>query len=138
MDALDSLLQAARIRGKLPRPDVRRHLRESAGLTQQDLASAVGVNRSTIARYEHGTRQPCRARPYSQSKLAREIRDGHLPVVRFGRRTLVDERDLIAYIEARKQRGPDHSPLPLHEEAPVRAEASVEEIADDACDSSSD
>lgn len=53
--------------------------------------------------------------PVSESTLAREIRHGHLPVVRIGGRTLVDEHDLRAYLMARKQRGPDHSPLPLND-----------------------
>jgi len=73
----------------------------------------------------------------SQSTIAREIRHGHLPVVRLGRRTLVDERDLITYVEARRQRGPDHAPLPVNDEASVSAEASVEETEGVARDSSS-
>lgn len=50
----------ARVAGilQLPPPAVCRLLREAAGLTQDDIAIAVGVNRETVARWELGTRAP--------------------------------------------------------------------------------
>jgi predicted transcriptional regulator len=42
--------------GLLPTPDTRRRLREAAGLTLTEIAAAVGVDNSTISRYETGTR----------------------------------------------------------------------------------
>src|SRR5215210_2934734 len=42
----------------LPEPALRRRLREEAGITQTDLATAIGVSRVTISRYESGRRRP--------------------------------------------------------------------------------
>lgn len=38
-----------------------RTLREEAGLTQGELAKAIGVNRSTVTRYEDGEISSCKA-----------------------------------------------------------------------------
>jgi len=42
----------------LPPPARRRLLREQHGITQDEVARAVGVNRATIARWELGVRDP--------------------------------------------------------------------------------
>ena len=55
---LDQLLAEARIRKSLPDPQIRRLLRERAGLTQDEVAQALGVNRVAVTRYEGGTRSP--------------------------------------------------------------------------------
>lgn len=47
-----------RVRNELPQPDVRRALREAAGLSQQEIADAVGVTRAAIGHWETGTRTP--------------------------------------------------------------------------------
>lgn len=47
-----------RVRHDLLTPDQRRVLREAAGLTQQELADAIGVTRTAIGNYEAGIRTP--------------------------------------------------------------------------------
>ena len=76
--------------------------------------------------------------PLSPSSWARAIRRGELVVVRVGGRTLVDERDVLAFFAAKKQRGPDHSPLPADDDDPAGTGSTVEEHADAPGDSFSD
>lgn len=47
-----------RIPVALPSPGVRRLLREALHLTQEDVASLIGVDRATVSRWESGTRTP--------------------------------------------------------------------------------
>lgn len=42
----------------LPPPRLRRALRESGGLTQDDIAEVVGVRRASVSRWEAGLRTP--------------------------------------------------------------------------------
>jgi len=56
--ALDDALDRSRLRRRLPAPDLRRHLRERAGISQADVARALGVARPTISRWEAGARSP--------------------------------------------------------------------------------
>lgn len=46
------------VHSSLPEPAERRSLREAAGLTQRELADAVGVDRTTIAHWESGRHTP--------------------------------------------------------------------------------
>jgi transcriptional regulator with XRE-family HTH domain len=49
----------ANVRGRrLPPPSVRRMLRLQLGLTQREVAGALGVDRVSVARYESGVRTP--------------------------------------------------------------------------------
>jgi DNA-binding transcriptional regulator YiaG len=57
MDPLDAALTRAR-RRRLPDPAIRRLLREQAGLSQDELAEALGVSRPTVTRWELGQRTP--------------------------------------------------------------------------------
>ena len=56
--SLDQLLARSRATRRLPAPLVRRALRESAGLSQQALASYLEVERATVSRWEGGARTP--------------------------------------------------------------------------------
>jgi transcriptional regulator with XRE-family HTH domain len=56
MDAKDELRHKIKARLQLPSPAVRRALREEAGLSQAELAKALGVHRETISRWEAGKR----------------------------------------------------------------------------------
>jgi len=58
MNGLDETLQQAARRKNLPDPAIRRLLRERAGLTQAELAAAIGVSRVAVSRYETGQRRP--------------------------------------------------------------------------------
>ena len=60
MDLLSQFLEQARQRRSLPPPAVRRVLREQAGLSQHDVALALGIDRATVSRYESGQRAPRR------------------------------------------------------------------------------
>lgn len=46
------------IRQDLPQPDERRRLREAAGLSQQDIADAIGATRAAVGHWETGLRSP--------------------------------------------------------------------------------
>lgn len=47
-----------RVLDGLPQPDERRRLREDAGLSQQDIADAVGSTRAAVGHWETGFRSP--------------------------------------------------------------------------------
>ena len=55
---IEQLIADANRRRALPSPPVRRLLREEAGLTQKEIAAAIGVARPAVTRYESGTRAP--------------------------------------------------------------------------------
>lgn len=55
---LDDALDLARARRRLPSPEARRLLRERSGLSQGDIARAVGVTRTAISLWESGAREP--------------------------------------------------------------------------------
>jgi DNA-binding transcriptional regulator YiaG len=78
--ALDQLLADSRRRQCLPPPPIRRLLRERAGLSQADVAAALGVGRTAVTRWEAGSRRPRHAvhALYVEllERLAQENRDG--------------------------------------------------------------
>jgi transcriptional regulator with XRE-family HTH domain len=55
---VDALLARGNARRRLPEPRFRRMLRESAGVSQGDIAKALGVSRSAVSRWESGQRDP--------------------------------------------------------------------------------
>lgn len=57
-DALAAILEKRRLRKRLPDPPMRRLVRERAGITQEDLAQVLGVDRATVSRWESGERDP--------------------------------------------------------------------------------
>jgi HTH-type transcriptional regulator/antitoxin MqsA len=59
-DLVKAAIGEAQARRSLPEPALRRLVRERAGLTQQDVALAIGVSRPTVSRYEAGQRTPRR------------------------------------------------------------------------------
>ena len=61
-DAIDAALARGRARQRLPGPAARLYLRERAGLSQQDVASALRVTREAVALWEAGRRTPRPAR----------------------------------------------------------------------------
>lgn len=57
-ESLDRALELARLRRRLPAPAARRHIRESAGVSQIDVARALGVTRECVCLWEMGHRTP--------------------------------------------------------------------------------
>jgi DNA-binding transcriptional regulator YiaG len=55
---VDDLLTEVRESLSLPRPKVRREIREAAGVPQSRLAEELGVHVLTVHRWEAGTREP--------------------------------------------------------------------------------
>lgn len=47
-----------RLRQDLPDPAQRRAIREAVGISQHELAEAIGVTRQAISHWENGTRTP--------------------------------------------------------------------------------
>ena len=58
MSAVEQLIAEAQRRKALPPAPLRRMLREGAGLTQHEVAVALGVGRPAVTRYEAGAREP--------------------------------------------------------------------------------
>lgn len=58
---------------QLPDPTIRRALRERAGLSQQEVAAAVGVSRESVTKYEHGERTPTGPRRIAYAQALREM-----------------------------------------------------------------
>lgn len=57
----------------LPPPHVRQQLRLAAGLTQQEVADAVGVKRLAVARWEAGEAHPRRPRRATYAHLLKRL-----------------------------------------------------------------
>ncbi|WP_329212531.1 helix-turn-helix domain-containing protein [Streptomyces sp. NBC_01708] len=58
LSAVEALLEEARLTASMPSPAERRRLREAASLSRAQVATAVGVGRSTIANWEEGASDP--------------------------------------------------------------------------------
>ncbi|MFD4866905.1 helix-turn-helix transcriptional regulator [Streptomyces sp. NPDC058412] len=61
----------------LPTPRVRQQLRLAAGLTQTEVANAIGVKRLAIARWEAGLTQPHRGNRLNYAHLLRKLAAKH-------------------------------------------------------------
>jgi len=53
---VDALLERVRARRKLPPPAERRRIREAAGVSQREMAKALGTSWTSIQRWENGSR----------------------------------------------------------------------------------
>ncbi|MFF4248889.1 helix-turn-helix domain-containing protein [Streptomyces sp. NPDC001822] len=58
LSGVEALLEEARLTASMPSPAERRRLREAASLSRAQVATAVGVGRSTIANWEEGVSDP--------------------------------------------------------------------------------
>jgi DNA-binding transcriptional regulator YiaG len=58
MGALDVAIERVRVRRRLPPPSARQLLRRRAGLSQNEIAAALGVTREAVALWEAGRRTP--------------------------------------------------------------------------------
>ncbi|WP_327129649.1 helix-turn-helix domain-containing protein [Streptomyces sp. NBC_01727] len=61
----------------LPAPQVRQRLRLAAGLTQTEVAEAIGVKRLAVARWEAGLAQPHRGNRLAYAHLLRRLAVKH-------------------------------------------------------------
>ncbi|MFJ3630370.1 helix-turn-helix transcriptional regulator [Streptomyces albidoflavus] len=61
----------------LPPPRVRQQLRLAGGLTQADVAEAIGVQRVAVARWEAGLTQPHRNNRLKYATLLRQLAEEH-------------------------------------------------------------
>ncbi|MET9587115.1 helix-turn-helix transcriptional regulator [Streptomyces sp. NPDC006539] len=61
----------------LPTPQVRQQLRLAAGLTQTEVADAIGVKRLAVARWEAGLAQPHRGNRRAYAHLLRRLAAKH-------------------------------------------------------------
>ncbi|MFJ5594631.1 helix-turn-helix domain-containing protein [Streptomyces noursei] len=58
LDSVEALLEEARLMARMPEPAERLRLREAAGLSRAQVATAVGVGRQTVANWESGETDP--------------------------------------------------------------------------------
>lgn len=58
LSEIERLAERARLRGQLPSPAMCRAIRINAGVTQEELAAAVGVSRQTLIHWERAERRP--------------------------------------------------------------------------------
>ena len=72
MTSLSNLIDRSR-RRRLPDPEMRRLLRLKAGLTQAEIAAAIGVERPTVSRWEAGIRSPRGAHAEAYAELLRGL-----------------------------------------------------------------
>ncbi|MFG3610364.1 helix-turn-helix transcriptional regulator [Streptomyces sp. NPDC047928] len=61
----------------LPPPRVRQQLRRAGGLTQAELAEALGVQRVAVARWEAGLTQPHRNNRLKYAAFLRQLAEEH-------------------------------------------------------------
>ncbi|MFG2600703.1 MULTISPECIES: helix-turn-helix transcriptional regulator [unclassified Streptomyces] len=61
----------------LPEPAVRQRLRLAAGLTQTEVADAIGVKRLAISQWEAGRAQPHRGNRRAYAHLLRRLAEKH-------------------------------------------------------------
>ncbi|MDX3366178.1 helix-turn-helix transcriptional regulator [Streptomyces sp. ME02-6987-2C] len=61
----------------LPTPQVRQQLRLAAGLTQTEVAEAIGVKRLAVAQWEAGRAQPHRGNRRAYAHLLRKLAAKH-------------------------------------------------------------
>ncbi|WP_405669025.1 helix-turn-helix domain-containing protein [Streptomyces sp. NBC_01166] len=72
LSAVEALLEEARLTASMPSPAERRRLREVASLSRAQVATAVGVGRSTIANWEEGASDP---QPPARLEYLRLLKD---------------------------------------------------------------
>lgn len=69
---VDAVVRTAQRRVLVP-PRLRREIRRAAGLSQSDVARALGVDRATVSRYESGDRTPRRELAERYAELLRRL-----------------------------------------------------------------
>ena len=73
MTAVDELLAEVRATRDLPAPAAAREIRRAAHVTQARMAEALGVDRTTLARWEAGAMRPRPAQRARWSELLLQL-----------------------------------------------------------------
>jgi DNA-binding transcriptional regulator YiaG len=69
------LLERARLASRLPAPRDRRRIRETAGASQRELASALGVSVMALNRWERGLTKPRGAHAAAYASVLEQLED---------------------------------------------------------------
>lgn len=72
---MSDFIDEVRLLRKLPPPAMARAIRESAGVSQAQVASELGVARLTVSRWESGARHPRRALALRYTQLLNQLRE---------------------------------------------------------------
>lgn len=76
LDTSTSAGLAAAVRdARLPDPDTRRSIRETAGVTIREAAAAIGVSPMALHRWERGDARPRRHNAIAYARLLDALRD---------------------------------------------------------------
>ena len=82
---VEPLLARARAYRSLPAPSERREIRELAGLTQSEVAAALGVSAPALSRWETGDRVPRRDHLLQYVGLLEKLTNERTPAEQSGR-----------------------------------------------------
>jgi DNA-binding transcriptional regulator YiaG len=74
-EAIEELKRRLAAKRDLPPPAVRRALREERGLSQADVARAVGVSRQAVSAWEAGKRKPRGERLDAYTAVIRALKE---------------------------------------------------------------
>lgn len=72
---LETLLERVRDLKRLPEPEVRRFLREQAGLSYREIAEALGVSHTAVRHWERGERTPSGDHLHGYASLIEQLRE---------------------------------------------------------------
>lgn len=72
-DAVSPLLDEVRLLRSLPPPEQARGIREAAGVSQVRLADELGVDRSTLIRWERGSHEPTGPRRVRYARILEDL-----------------------------------------------------------------
>ncbi len=73
-ESVDGLLERVQARRELPKPSDRRLIREAAGVSQRELARALGVSWTAVQRWEAGSRPRHRSHVIEYRKALEGLR----------------------------------------------------------------
>jgi transcriptional regulator with XRE-family HTH domain len=72
---MPTVFEIAHATRQLPQPALRRHWRELAGASQDQIAAQLGVTRTSVSRWEKGTRSPRGENLVAYSILLGQLRE---------------------------------------------------------------
>jgi DNA-binding transcriptional regulator YiaG len=70
-----ALLERVRVTSQLPNPRNRRRIRERAGISQREMAEALGVGLMTINRWERGLTRPRGQQAVAYTSLLQQLKE---------------------------------------------------------------